>query len=91
MPVVPGPFSPPPPGQSPFSDCVFARYCKPRSYISRTSRGTASPKRDVGICAAAGPRHRVPQRPQHAPKTQSDQGRCLARLAFDAMAFSRSF
>ena len=48
MPVTPGPCSPPPPVQSPFSDCVVARNCKPRSYISRTSRGTTSPMRVLG-------------------------------------------
>ena len=38
----------PPPVQSPFSVCVAARYCRPRSYISRTSRGTTSPDSSPG-------------------------------------------
>src|SRR5688572_28877731 len=48
-PVTPGPWvlRPPapaaPPPQSPDSPCVAARYCRPRSYISRTSRGMTSP------------------------------------------------
>src|SRR5262249_25795201 len=53
-PTVPGPESAPWDGQSPFPVCVEARYCKPRSYISRTSRGMTSPDGVAGIpCAPA--------------------------------------
>src|SRR5579871_881113 len=51
-PVTPGPCWPS--VQSPFSVCVFARYCKPLSYSSRTSRGTASPMRALGGWALTG-------------------------------------
>src|SRR5208283_6221838 len=43
-PTGPGPSSYPPPVHSPLSVCFEARNCKPRSYISRTSRGTTSPE-----------------------------------------------
>src|SRR5947209_2471495 len=51
MPVMPGPCWPP--CQSPWSVCVRARYCRPWSYISRTSRGTRSPARAAGNWARA--------------------------------------
>src|SRR5262245_22291650 len=50
-PVTPGPCCPP--VQSPFSVCVFTRYCRPLSYSSRTSRGTPSPIRAFGGWALA--------------------------------------
>src|SRR6516165_9041585 len=50
-PTGPGPSSYPPPVHSPLSFCLAARYCRPRSYISRTSRGTTSPNLVPGGCA----------------------------------------
>src|SRR5208282_206073 len=65
-PTGPGPFSYPPPVHSPLSVCFEARNCKPRSYISRTSRGTTSPNfaPGTGDCA----RHAVPKRPASNPE-----------------------
>ena len=62
-PTGPGPSSYPPPVQSPFSVCFAARYCRPRSYISRTSRGTTSPNFVAGIWARLGRRHKGRRKP----------------------------
>src|SRR5271157_1934671 len=70
-PTGPGPSSYPPPVHSPLSVCFEARNCKPRSYISRTSRGTTSPNfaPGTGDCA----RQAVPERPARS-------GRAIAMI-----------
>src|SRR5271157_4384907 len=82
-PTGPGPSSYTPPVHSPLSVCFEARNCKPRSYISRTSRGTSSPNfaPGTGDCA----RHAVPERPARRARAMA----MIPRVKFMAGVLSR--
>src|SRR5208337_1592157 len=82
-PTGPGPSSYTPPVHSPLSVCFEARNCKPRSYISRTSRGTTSPNfaPGTGDCA----RHAEPERPARRARAMA----MIPRVKFMAGVLSR--
>src|SRR5271165_6786295 len=84
-PTEPGPSSYPPPVHSPLSVCFEARNCKPRSYISRTSRGTTSPNfaPGTGDCA----RQAVPERPARSGRAMAMA--MIPRVEFMAGVHSR--
>src|SRR5208337_5531869 len=83
----PGPSSYTPPVHSPLSVCFEARNCKPRSYISRTSRGTTSPNfaPGTGDCA----RQAVPERPARSGRAMAMAMAMIPRVEFMAGVLSR--